>query len=73
MTGELPPPDDLEFWEAQVSLLLSQVCTIERYKLKRRYTTAELRKWGKELATTRDKDRETCDPGDAILDKSDEL
>lgn len=73
MTMPLMPIDDLEFWEAQVSVLLSQVCIIERHKLNRRYTTAELRKLGKELAAIRDKEPFNCDSGESVLDNSQEL
>jgi len=41
-------PDDQEFYEQIVSLLLSLVCLIERKKLKRPHTTSELRKIAKE-------------------------
>jgi len=40
--------DDKEFWEDFVSYLIQIVCLIERKKLKRSPTTAELRKLGKE-------------------------
>ena len=40
--------DDKEFWEDFVSYLIQIVCLIERKKLKRFPTTAELRKLGKE-------------------------
>ena len=38
-----------QYWEAKVSLLLSEVCEIERSILKRRYTTSELRNAGKQV------------------------
>ena len=40
--------DDKEFWEDFVSYLIQIVCLVERKKLKRFPTTAELRKIGKE-------------------------
>ena len=40
--------DDKAFWEDFVSYLIQIVCLIERKKLKRFPTTAELRKLGKE-------------------------
>ena len=38
-----------QYWEAKVSLLLSEVCEIERSILRRRYTTSELRNAGKQV------------------------
>lgn len=40
---------DSAFWENVVSLLLSLVCLIEKEKLQRDPTTAELRKAGKQV------------------------
>ena len=40
--------EEQEFWEEWVSLEIQKICLIERKKLKRFPTTAELRKLGKE-------------------------
>jgi hypothetical protein len=40
---------DREFWEELHRLLLSAVCTIERYKFPEKPTTSELRKAGKKV------------------------
>ena len=39
--------DDEALWEGLVSLLIQMACTIERLKLRRTYTTSDLRKAGK--------------------------
>ena len=39
---------DEQFWEEWVSIMLKAVCLVERAKLKRKHTTAELRKAGKQ-------------------------
>ena len=43
----IPEPEPDSFWAEIVSGLLNLVCIIERHKLKREYTTADLRKAGK--------------------------
>ena len=40
---------DIEFWQELHRLLLSVVCTIERYKWPDKPTTSELRKAGKSI------------------------
>ena len=39
---------DEQFWQELVSIMLKAVCLIERAKLKREHTTADLRKAGKQ-------------------------
>lgn len=46
--------DDEEFWKEFVGLLIQLVCLVEREKLKREPTTAELRKAGKETLCKKD-------------------
>ena len=73
MTVDALPPDDSEFWEELVALYLQMVCTIERYRLNRRYTTAELRKMGKEAAANRDRSRNDCNSDKPKLALSDDV
>ena len=48
-----PPWDDKEFWEELVSLLLQVVCLIEREKLGKLMTNADLRRAGKQVLCTK--------------------
>ena len=42
-----PPWDDTEFWEELLALILQVACLIEREKLGKEITNADLRKAGK--------------------------
>lgn len=46
--------EEEKFWEGFVALLLQLVCHVERSKLHRRHTTAELRKAGKQSLCDKD-------------------
>lgn len=46
--------EDEKFWEGFVAILLRLVCHIERGKLNRKHTTAELRKAGKDSLCDKD-------------------
>jgi len=46
---EIKDSIDKEFWQEIHRLLLSLICTIERYKFPDRPTTSELRKAGKRV------------------------
>jgi len=50
----LPVDEDREFWEEFWSLLIQMSCLIERKRLDRKITTADLRKAGKKVLCDKD-------------------
>lgn len=48
-----PPWDDSKFWEELLALILQVACLIEREKLGKSVTNADLRRAGKEVLCTK--------------------